>query len=188
MVKHQDRSHQPGTPDFLSDSNGGSSLLTPIHPVLTWIPPPYLASDMDGHPFHRTSLHSNLGQYMSGFDVQAPYGPQSGSLIGVHGGYYDIPNSEHVDAHTPQRTTNMPHHPFYATEQGNPRVAVTSTNPIGALQVLQQQPDELVASFFSGNQSNTFSPNPGVRSAPSHEGYYYYQQASHNGQLLMLLR
>jgi metal regulatory transcription factor 1 len=108
----------------------------------------------------------------------------SGGAHEYHG--QQLPDHQPDGVHMLQRTSSMPQHPYYVTEQGNPGVATLNTSTIQTYQqVPRSQPEQIpieiqyTATGMTGSiqsSPSTFSPHSG-RSPSTQDGFYRHQPA-----------
>ncbi|KAL7623646.1 hypothetical protein AAE478_005198 [Parahypoxylon ruwenzoriense] len=203
MVKHQRRSHQRGihsleVDDFSSESDGGESPSTPRQAGLPWSTGHLTAGHpgMQGHTIQRAASFADFGQHVNDYNVQQQYGNSSSSSSSNQhrhsvsaGGAHEyhgevVQQPHHVGVPMLHRTTSMPQHPYYVTEQNNPGVATMNTNPIQPYQMPRQQAERLsseipytAAGMASSIQSSpsTFSVTASGRSPSVQDGFYTHQ-------------
>ena len=143
MVKHQRRSHQRGIhsseiDDSMSETGSEDSPATPKSHAMQWPPQNVPMMSHHGHHLHRAASFADFGQHMNGFNVQQPYGHRHSLSSGGAHEYHGLPQhqppmqpheQQHPGVHMLQRTSSLPQHGYFVTEQNNPGVATMNTNP-----------------------------------------------------------
>ncbi|KAI2471530.1 hypothetical protein F4781DRAFT_101134 [Annulohypoxylon bovei var. microspora] len=192
MVKHQRRSHQRGihsseVDDFSSESDGGESPSTPKQTGLPWSTS-HLSSGhpgLQGHTIQRAASFADFGQQINEYNVQQQYHRHSVSAGGAHEYHGEVvQQQQHPGVHMLHRTSSMPQHTYYVTEQNNPGVATMNTNPMQSYQMPRQQPERLPLEIpYTGagmpgsiqSSPTTYSAAAAGRSPSTQDGYYTHQ-------------
>ncbi|KAI8960595.1 hypothetical protein F5Y11DRAFT_261929 [Daldinia sp. FL1419] len=192
MVKHQRRSHQRGPhvemEDCSSESDGGEAPPTPEQLGLGWSNGQCIVGypEFPNNALPRPSYYTQRRQ-MTPYDMSQMQLGHRHSISG--GGAHEYHGVEMMPQSQPhsllmQRTTSMPPHSEYVTDQSNPSIAIMTTSIMSQYQMPRQQPDR-VSLDVSLNRANMGSSNensprsyttavPG-NSPSAQDGYYTHQ-------------
>jgi hypothetical protein len=195
MVKHQRRSHQRGLnpheilDDCSSDSECGEAPPTPRQANMMWsqhtmMPQAQQMMSAGGaHP--RSASFADFNSGMVTYDMRQHDGHRS-TVSGVIPDFQAAPLYDE-GAVMLQRSSSIPNHPFYVTDQSNPAIATMDPNPVQ--QQVYRMPRQhieqphLEIPYSAACLSNSLQSSPSafsassLRSPTTHDGFYSHQTA-----------
>jgi hypothetical protein len=191
MVKHQRRSHQRGLnpheimDDCSSDSECGEAPPTPRQANMMWSQHTMMPQAQQmmpaGGALHRSTSFADFNSGMVPYDMRQ----QDAHRSSVIPEFQPAPMYDEGAAVMLQRSSSIPSHPFYVTDQSNPAIATMDPNPVQQQvyrmprQHIEQPHLEIPYTASCLNNSLQSSPSAfsasSLRSPTTHDGFYSHQ-------------